>query len=561
VVGEGRRYARVLLEIAAGVERRGRRVAWEGVGVDGSGLLGRRIDRMLAASVSRKVSLMKQLIVAAVVAAAVVVAAACQKFVEPAPLAVNPAVAQFWADSDAYTARFRGALNLTPDAAHAKEQQLAANPNDRDTLEELLLYYTPTYDHPNPAGSVERVSRRRALILKLIDERPDDKIFSRGITTLSIDAGRPLADPAGYALARAAWLKQTSRPEAGVTTLLNAAAFMNLNDAPLAEQLLLRARAFDRAAASTALGELYCAVLAEAFGSRPCNIVPPKQQTDALHTFAESVRRTIDSTTDAALLVDTAVPLLTITRNQSNRPSDNPSRTQLHDLAMSFLNRAVALGGDNGHAQAVLDREQSEMRWRALAATIRDKDMQARVAWLDSVAPAERLDAAVVVASSAYKTWKDPKANGVDSAMLGQIAATLLTASSAGTGGAAADAAAAAHGLRGMIAMKAGDRKTAVREMTMISESPALTDAAQRQLSFSPANDLANYLLKYGERDTVAAFYDQQAIREPFDAKTYHDAATAVRAGVMPVRYQYYFGDGSRANPGRYPPFFASSRP
>ncbi len=46
-IGQPRRYAEVLLDMAEAVSVRGQRVSWQTIGVDGSGLLGARIDRIL----------------------------------------------------------------------------------------------------------------------------------------------------------------------------------------------------------------------------------------------------------------------------------------------------------------------------------------------------------------------------------------------------------------------------------------------------------------------------------------------------------------------------------
>ena len=51
------------------------------------------------------------------------------------------------------------------------------------------------------------------------------------------------ADPVGYAEAKKRWLAQTAKPDASVRVLSNAAYFLARADAPLAEQLLLRAKA------------------------------------------------------------------------------------------------------------------------------------------------------------------------------------------------------------------------------------------------------------------------------------------------------------------------------
>ena len=77
-VGESRKYAEVLLDMAEIVRQRGSRFAWQGVGVDGTGLLGQRIDRILQGGFLRGVSRTRKVVVALSCAAAVFLVAACR---------------------------------------------------------------------------------------------------------------------------------------------------------------------------------------------------------------------------------------------------------------------------------------------------------------------------------------------------------------------------------------------------------------------------------------------------------------------------------------------------
>ena len=73
------------------------------------------------------------------------------------------------------------------------------------------------------------------------------------------------ADPIGYAEAKKRWLAQTAKPDASVRVLRNAAYFLERADAPLAEELLLRAKAMTTGSERTGvlfqLGRLYGEVL------------------------------------------------------------------------------------------------------------------------------------------------------------------------------------------------------------------------------------------------------------------------------------------------------------
>jgi beta-lactamase regulating signal transducer with metallopeptidase domain len=78
-IGGSRHYAEVLLDMAEAVHRRGNRMVCQGVGVDGTGLLGRRIDRILRADAVYSASGTQKALVALSCAAAVFVAAACHE--------------------------------------------------------------------------------------------------------------------------------------------------------------------------------------------------------------------------------------------------------------------------------------------------------------------------------------------------------------------------------------------------------------------------------------------------------------------------------------------------
>ena len=89
-VGQPRRYAEVLIEMAEAVRRRGHRVSWQTIGVDGAGLLGARIDRLLKGDVMARMSAVRRVAVAAGCAAVLVLAIACRQHVAAAPLRPDP---------------------------------------------------------------------------------------------------------------------------------------------------------------------------------------------------------------------------------------------------------------------------------------------------------------------------------------------------------------------------------------------------------------------------------------------------------------------------------------
>jgi ABC-type amino acid transport substrate-binding protein/Zn-dependent protease with chaperone function len=104
-LGESRLYARVLLDMAQAVRRRGGRLAWHSVGVNGNGFLGQRVDRVLRGALFQDISRIRKAIVAVGCAAAIFFVVACRQKSPAAGSEENPKLAvqqtqqrpSFWA--------------------------------------------------------------------------------------------------------------------------------------------------------------------------------------------------------------------------------------------------------------------------------------------------------------------------------------------------------------------------------------------------------------------------------------------------------------------------------
>jgi hypothetical protein len=187
-MGEQREYAAVLVEMATVVHRHGGRVAWQGVGVDGNGLLGQRIDRLLSGQILREVSRMKKLLIAAVCVGAVFVAVACRT--EPPPLKPDPALAERLAANRAFKS-----YEETRAEAQAQLVQLRAaleaNPNDMDALKKVLTAYGLDFSgKPNPHAA-EHTEARRPYILRVIKEHPESELAGSWLARIYPSARSP----------------------------------------------------------------------------------------------------------------------------------------------------------------------------------------------------------------------------------------------------------------------------------------------------------------------------------------------------------------------------------
>ncbi len=129
-----------------------------------------------------------------------------------------------------------GNSNLSPDEVAALEQKVELDANDIASRVKLLGYYFLARSHSDAANSA-----RRKHILWLIEHA----------STLDI-SGSPyagvdhIADPEGYAQAKAAWLKQIEANPDDVRVLDNAAKFFTLSDRDRAIESLEKAHTLDQ---------------------------------------------------------------------------------------------------------------------------------------------------------------------------------------------------------------------------------------------------------------------------------------------------------------------------
>jgi hypothetical protein len=124
---------------------------------------------------------------------------------------------------------------MSADDVAALEARAAANPDDLEATEDLLLFYRVSGQ--KVFGWDDMIARRRPHLLRVIEQRPESDTAMRAIM--------PAHDPEGYARGRALWLSHTTKPDVSARVLGNAAAFFQIGDKPLAEQLLIRARNID----------------------------------------------------------------------------------------------------------------------------------------------------------------------------------------------------------------------------------------------------------------------------------------------------------------------------
>ncbi|HJR60365.1 MAG TPA: M56 family metallopeptidase [Vicinamibacterales bacterium] len=539
-VGQPRRYAEVLLDMAEAVRLRGHRVSWQAMGVDGSGLLGARIDRLLRGDAMPRMSGVQRVAVSVGCAAVLVLAIACRQQIAAEPLRPDPEVQKQIDDTKARGERHRAAVAMTAAEAAALEKTLEANPDNLEARETLIIFY-------DQAGKVtweEKLAGIRKHALWRLAHLPETDLWIPNISKRY--------DPEGYAQAKQLWLEQTSRPEATPKTLGRAAAFLSAYDKPAAEELLLRAQRLEPGGPwSDRLADLYARAIV---GS-----VDPRYGTtdaaEAQSAFAAEVRRKLEATSDPKLLAAAGSVLM-----RYSRPAPAGSANA---LGRRLLERAATLDPQNARARsaqadlAYYDRRRAiEGRLRAAGARGASEEFSDTMYAAISALPAEdRLFYLPGAAEGAYMgaeyidytAREKPEAEQAQArkraaqgfARARQYANDALDlARNQQQAARDNDVIYRAETVLGVLALKDGDREGAVEHMRTAGAAP-MSDAGPYRPHFGLRGRLVEYLLRAGERASVAEYLEKSADRYlPERDRLLKDAAQ-IRAGVMPLSFQY----------------------
>ena len=522
-VGQPRRYAEVLLDMAEAVRVRGRRVSWQTIGVDGSGLLGTRIDRLLKGDAMARMSGVQRAAVAVGCAAVLVLATACRQQIAAEPLREDPAMKERLAKQDEAIRRFEAARDMTQEQADALEEKLAANPQDFDVRQQLVQYYTAS---KNVAWD-KKVPGLRRHALWLIEHHPEHDVTAPPLS--------PQYDPNGFAEARRLWEAHLAGPGASPFLIYRAARFFAPHDKPYAETLILRGMAMDPESAAlearmppnvagyqwpSQLADLYASALA---GSESMwgTYNDLRTHLDRLKTpYAMEVRGKLDASTDARLIASVG-QRLTRPRGPIKDAALQEAHERVRDLGVSYLRRAVELDPQLENAKASL-----------YVATSRKQLNEA-----DRLA--NRANERYMISEDITEhAKKDPAKAKTEREAATHDARALLDMAKAHAGDPAYSAAVmTAHHLLATDALRQGDRDQAVLHLRESVKVPT-----SDQIKYAPPSSWmrpVNRLLKEGERERVVEFLESYARLTVRDRQRLLDDATAIREGRMPSAYQH----------------------
>jgi beta-lactamase regulating signal transducer with metallopeptidase domain len=541
VLGQRRRYAEVLLDMADAVRRSNGLLRGQSIGVGGSGLLGRRIDRILAGATGNPVSRRRRWSLSAVGIVAVLAIVACRE--EATPLLPDPELTRSMADQQYEEQLWKAAEALTKEQAETLERAVAANPKDFDTRKKLLIFYRVSGQ--KVLGWNEMIARRRPHLLWLIEHYPASRL------TVEANFLSPVHDPESYAAARQLWLQHVASRDVGVRTLSQAAGFFSNHEKQLAEEILLRAAALDPEGRSLVrerfgvyeppwpvrLGTLYARAIVGST-DQTTQSIPAGGGSDP---FAAEARRKLDSSDDARVLAAAGSYL--------SRVRDPKRSLDTNALAREYLERALELQPDLASAKGSLLQMDLSARQRALREKLRQQK---------SLPDVERIDYLLGTIDETYMrgeaaeyygaqdeakltVWGDPRAafdkTRDDAQELLALAARYPDHPRYGTAIYRGNIALAT------LALRDGDRALAVSYMREAAKSPGSDELTYLSDSMLRLR-LVNYLLKYGERESVADFLDRVA-QLTLNQRDYLKAdAEAIRSGRMPRSYQHMVARG-----------------
>lgn len=567
-VPQPREYAKTLLMMATASRQAGGRIAWAGVRAEGSGRLSERIDRILGGAHALSVSRTRRWLALAASAMAVVVVVACRTeqpvaSLEPLVREVSPETAAEIREGQRRAAVWKAAHAMTWDEVAELEAAWKRNREDLATLEKLLFFYEPDISGTQTPDEARKIAGRRPLILWFIEHHPDFE-FHNQLAARIFGHTDWLMDPAGYDAARKLWLAHAARPDVAARTLKNAAWFLDVEDKPLAETLLLEGQKKHPAAQwpgapggwSGALGRLYAQAIVGSNRFTLGNVITSTDANAARGEYAARVRATLDDSRDPVLLSAAAGYL-----------ASNAARATVDfdylALARTYAERAMQLDRKSEQARYALDFLDGNALYRKERPFLSDTAAESRPAVIAKLPEDERLPILVRQAGREYMSAESAHARATgpltaDDKRPERIAENRQAAieSRQRSKAYAQDALTLARRLRnhpdspdalfaatialGANAFRDGDRQTAVSHMLAAADVPpsASGRVMSPTLNLSVERQLIAGLLKYGERETVIEYFQRSAETRPADRERLVAAAEAIKNGTLPLGYE-----------------------
>jgi len=552
-MGEPRRYAETLVQMADTARLHGGRIQWHAVGMAGASLHS-RIDRVLSGRAALKTSLAVRLAIAAICAAVIVPGIACQQMQASALRPNTDVAAQLKRDQERVT-EWEAARNLTLPQVAELEAKASKNPDDLTVTRQLITFYTQSGQ--KLMGWNAMVAARRAHLLRIIERHPD--------SDLTFWPLKQSYDPEGWTQARALWMRHVTAPNVTTQVLSRAAAFFAISEKPMAEELLLRAhkmepngpqpRSVDRVYNppwTSRLGNLYARAVIGSDDDMLFGAVRSVSLAESQNAFAKSARVKLAESKDAGML-RSAGQLLA---RAANGRRDGKIGDQNVDLGFdytalgeSYLDRAATLDPDSEITKQLEASRRHQREHAALRNLLETKFSKTMLSVtpeeIKTLPDADQMALLPELAGDAHM-WRENIENTTkDSTELadhlarakGFANALLAVADRMKSDPRSKPAAYEGHLSLGLAALREGNRREAVSQLQAAAASIEGGDLRETGIP-SMQYRLTNYLLKDGERDSVASFFEQVSKVPGPNQQRFETAAKAIRAGQMPEEFQ-----------------------
>jgi hypothetical protein len=535
-LGDSRRYAALLVEMAHRLRHQGRRVAWQGIGIVSARRFEDRLNHIMRGP-AHEPSRRLKIILAAVCGLLVIAGIACGT-TAAAPLVEDPELAKEIADRAAEMTRYESAVNMTLDDVAELERVVAKNPEDLVTTQKLLWFYRQRGQ--TLMGWERTLAARRPHLLRMIAAHPESELahwpFSQN------------ADPEGYRKARILWMDRLAR-DVTSDILANGARFFERSEKPIAEQLLLRAQTADpkgptprvvkglyRMPWSRRLGELYAMAIVGSDGLSVWDRVTSPNIEQTTSAFAKHARQVLDDSSDVQMLV-AAAWYLTRTAADAKVNFDQAA------LGLSYAKKALALDPTSAGASQLLSMAAHDEDWQDQLRRFGRPAHTLDTTAFKGLPESARMQYAIDFLYAGQTTARSDSPDAAFESLNDRAEALQLMVNHSEVSAVPPGLQASIHLAFGTSALHRGNRREAVRRLALAaSATPGAPSIANHRLfDYSTGSKLVYDLLDAGERESVANFYDAVArsLTGP-DRTRYEDAAKAIRAGRMPADYQRF---------------------
>jgi len=510
-LGETRKYALILLDMAEAVRRRGALLSFGSVGVAGTGLLNARIDRLLHEHPFSHISKSRKILVALSCTAAILLAAACHKRdFYTGELKPDPSIAASLEKQKEWEASH----GMSEPQAASLESAVAKNPEDLESRMKLMNFYR--------TGGSRLYGEKEA----------DERFWKHKLWFIQNHPGheaalfvQPFSNQAAHEQAKNMWIAVAEQKNASTSALYNAARFFENENPRLAEQIYIRLQA---AAPDkfwpVSFGRLYSEVIAKGPDT----------------PLAGEIRKKLDQSKDPTLLAITGYDLAMA----------HPNDYGMVELGRAYLERAFQIDHNAYYAKnglAVVERLQEGARTdQKIAQAMAAMPSEAQYQTVSALTESERFRYLPKFAETAYirgdmldyyqrdergarSCWEFARRYSQD--------ALRLAPRFRGDGKNYGNAVYAANMVLGMTVMRIdGDIKSAMLHLLAASETPSA------EIPTYLSTRLPTAILRYGgidQREAVIKYLERcgRIIDRP-DIHFLEDAQK-LRKGIMPIWYQY----------------------